>query len=182
MQLKSLEPVRIDLGPGAVAVCDPIQPHDYLRAKGRARDLVLAAGEGEPHDLYSRYRCALIAALVHRPGDDAPPERPGGLRALEGVADVDGSPIEGQPTAAQVDRLLAWYPAHEAFERQYAGPLLEAEAEKNGLSPSQGGSSTPRAAKATAEDASPTTDGAAPNAPPSSTSRAARKGKGSGKS
>lgn len=176
MQLKSFDPVRIDLGPGAVAICDPIQPHDYLRAKGLARDLVLAAGEGQPHDLHSRYRCAMIGALVHRPDPDAPPERLGGLRALEGVADADGSPIEGQPTAEQIDRLLGWYPAYEAFERQYAGPLLEAEAEKNGLSPSQGGSSTPRAATATATDASPPTDDAAESAPPSSTSPAPPKG------
>jgi len=170
MQLKSFAPVRIDLGPGAVAVCDPIQPHDYLRAKGLARDLVLAAGEGEPHDLHSRYRCALIGALVHRPDPDAPPERRGGLRALEGVADSDGSPIEGQPTPEQIDQLLGWFPAYEAFERQYAGPLLEAEAEKNGLSPSQGGNSTPRAATATATDASPTTATDAGSVPPSSTS------------
>lgn len=169
MQLKSFDPVRIDLGPGAVAICDPIQPHDYLRAKGLARDLVLAAGEGLPHDLHSRYRCAMIGALVHRPDPDAPPERLGGLRALEGVADIDGSPIEGQPTPEQIDRLLGWYPAYEAFERQYAGPLLEAEAEKNGLSPSQGGSSTPRAATATATDASRQTADAAESAPPSST-------------
>lgn len=153
MQLKSFDPVRIDLGPGAVAICDPIQPHDYLRAKGLARDLVLAAGESAPHDLHSRYRCAVIGALVHRPDPDAPTERLGGLRALEGVADADGSPIEGQPTPEQIDRLLGWYPFYEAFERQYAGPLLEAEAEKNGLSPLQGGSSTPRAAKATAKAA-----------------------------
>lgn len=169
MQLKSFDPVRINLGPGAVAICDPIQPHDYMRAKGQARDLVLGSGEGEPHDLHSRYRCALIGFLVHRPDPDAPPERLGGLRTLEGVADVDGSPIEGQPTAEQIDRLLGWYPAYEAFERQYAGPLLEAEAEKNGLSPSQGGSSTPRAATATATDASPKTDDGAETAPLSST-------------
>ena len=175
MQLKSLTPIRIELEPGAVAICDPIQPHDYLRAKGLARDLVLAAGEGEPHDLHSRYRCALIGFLVHRPDPDAPPERPGGLRALEGVADIDGSPIEGQPSAEQIDRLLGWYPAYEAFERQYAGPLLEAEAEKNGLSPSQGGRSTPRAATATATDASSPTAGDAESAPPSSTSPAPRK-------
>lgn len=135
MQLKSFDPVRINLGPGAVAICDPIQPHDYMRAKGQARDLVLGSGEGEPHDLHSRYRCALIGFLVHRPDPDAPPERLGGLRTLEGVADVDGSPIEGQPTAEQIDRLLGWYPAYEAFERQYAGPLLEAEAEKTACRP-----------------------------------------------
>lgn len=154
LKLSSPDPVRIRLADGAFAICDPISSVDYLRAQAAMRDVLLAGGD----DIRATARFALISNLVHH-----------GVRGLEGVADVDGSPIEGQPNEEQIDRLLAWFPAYESFEREYAGPILEAEAEKNGLSPSRGGSSTPRAAKATAEAASPTTGSGATNVPPSST-------------
>lgn len=143
LKLPSPELVRIPLGEGAVAILRPIETPDWLKARAAVREAVAVTDEADPH-AGVKFRTALIGALVR-----------GGIQSLEGVADADGSPIEGQPTEEQVDRLLGWYPAYETLEREYAGPILEAEAEKNGFSPSPAGSSSPAGATNTAAAASP---------------------------
>ena len=143
LKLPSADLVRISLGEGAVAILRPIETPDWLKARAAVREAVAATDDDDPH-AGVKFRTALIGALVR-----------GGIQSLEGVADADGSPIEGQPTDEQVDRLLGWWPAYEALEREYAGPILEAEAEKNGFSPSPAGSSSPAGATTTAADASP---------------------------
>lgn len=143
LKLPSPDPVRIPLAQGAVAVMRPIETPDWLRARAAVREAVASAAEDDP-EAGRRLRTVLIRELVQ-----------GGVVALEGVADADGSPIEGKPTPEQVDRLLGWFPAYEAFEVEYAGPILEAQAEKNGLSPSPAGSSSPAGATTTAAAASP---------------------------
>lgn len=139
------EPLRIPLAAGAVAVMRPVETPDWLKARAAVREAVAATEEDDP-DAGIKFRTVLIRELVH-----------GGILSLEGVADADGAAIEGKPSPEQVDRLLAWFPAYESFERLYAGPILEAQAEKNGLSPSPAGSSSPAGATTTAADASPAT-------------------------
>jgi hypothetical protein len=153
-QLQSDDPIRVDLFPGAFAMMAPITSADWLKARQAAREAIASAAPEDP-DLGIRIRTALLRSLVQS-----------GIRTLDGVADVDGTPIEGRPTEEQVDRLLAWWPAYESLERLYAGPINEAEAEKNGFAPSPGGNSTPRAAKATAGAASKPTGDDATSAPP----------------
>jgi len=141
-QLQSDDPVRVDLFPGAFAMMAPITSTDFLRARQATREVLAEAEEGDP-DTGLKLRTALIRSLVQA-----------GIHSVEGVADVDGTAIEGRPSEEQVDRLLAWFPAYESFERLYAGPILEAEAEKNALSPSRNTSSA-GAATTTAKAASP---------------------------
>lgn len=140
LQLQSTDEIRVPLAPGAVAFLSPIDSIAWLKAQGASRQVAAEGGE----DVGVRARHAMIASLVHT-----------GLRRLEGVADVDGSPIEGAPSPGQIDGLLGWFPAYSALETIYAGPILEAQAEKNASAPSQGGSSTPRAATVTATAAKP---------------------------
>lgn len=140
LQLPSTDTVRVPLGAGAVAILLPIDSLAWLKAQGAARAVRMDGGE----DIGVRARQAMIASLVHT-----------GLRGLEGVAGDDGVAIEGVPAPEQIDRLLKWFPAYEALETEYAGPILEAQAEKNGFAPSLGGSSTPRAAKATVKAVKP---------------------------
>lgn len=150
LQLQSSDTVRIPLGSGAFAVLAPIDSVAWMNGQAAAR-AAAAAAEGE--DSQARIRYALIASLAHE-----------NLQALEGVADIDGTSIEGQPTAEQIDRLLSWFPAYRALEAEYAGPMLEAQSEKNASAPSLDGSSIQTGATDTAEGATPTETPAKPDA------------------
>jgi hypothetical protein len=159
LTLQPPERLRIPLADGAVAVLDPVSSLSWLKAQGMARAARAAVEEA---DASAASRFAMIASLIHS-----------GLREVEGVADIDGAPITGQPSEDQIDRLLAWFPAYEALEQGYAGPILEAQAEKNAFAPSRGGSSTPRAVTPTAEAARPAkpANGDAASAPKGRTRR-----------
>lgn len=164
LQLPSTDTVRVPLGAGAVAILLPIDSLAWLKAQGAARAVRLEGGD----DVGVRARQAMIASLVHT-----------GIRGLEGVGDENGNPVEPTPdrwfdgegrqisaelaaalpegearlVEGTVTQLLKWFPAYEALETVYAGPILEAQAEKNGFAPSQDTSSTLTAGTDTAKGA-----------------------------
>lgn len=159
----SAEPFWLTLTDGARARMKPIDTAAYLMAQSASRDVVRAVPEGEPvgPEVLAAARVAFTRSLVLS-----------GLVDWEGVGDQKGKATP--PTPERVDALLQFFPAFEIFEREYAGPLLEAQAEKKGWSPSRGGTSTRKGATPTARAARPAKPArpAAANAPRKGTGRA----------
>ncbi len=136
------EPFWIDLPEGARVQMRPISTPAYLEAQEASREVlreVDPAAKASAGQLVQA-QVAFTRALVQR-----------GVVAWEGIGDAKGKPVAPSPEA--IDRLLDWYPAFAVFERQYAGPQLEAQAEKKGSAPSPGGSSTRKGATRTAAPA-----------------------------
>lgn len=143
-------PIRHELLPGVIVEFDPITTPAYLRAREAAKAAVRA--EPDHEDVRAKAQVAFVKSLCET-----------GIRSWEGVGDENGAIVEptrdrweGEGDAAvlipgEISKLLDYYPAFESIERLYAGPVLEAEAEKNGSSPSRTGSSA--TAIATAEAA-----------------------------
>lgn len=166
LKLQSPETVRIDLVGGAVAVLNPIEPVAWMRA----RDVADRISADDP-DVVRLRRFALIHSLVH-----------GNLVSWEGIGDAEGEPTdptrdqwfdaEGKPITAafaatqapddvrfvegSITRLLKYQPAFDAFEQEYAGPVLSGLYEKNVSAPSRNTTSTPKAGTDTAKGATPT--------------------------
>lgn len=133
-------PFWLDLIPGVRVEVDPVTTAGYLLARQAARVAVETSDdEGAAEDeVRVGAHVAFTQALAVR-----------GIREWEGVGGEDGEPVE--PSREAIIQLLDHYPAFEAFDRLYVGPVVAAEAEKNESSPSRTGSSV--TAKATAEDA-----------------------------
>lgn len=129
----------LDLLPGVRVQVEPVSTAAYLLARHAARAAVEAGDADDTAEAQIKVdaHVAFTVALAER-----------GIRAWEGVGDAQGQPVD--PTPETIRQLLGHYPAFEAFDRLYVGPVVAEEAEKNVSSPSRTGSSA--TAKATAGD------------------------------
>lgn len=147
-------PFWLDIAPGVRIEFDPIDPAAFIMARHAAR----AALKGGGDDAGVRSQVAFTCYLAQR-----------GIRSWEGVGDAEGVPVEptrdqvikgeageaDRVVAGTISRLLNHYPAFEAIDRLYVGPVLLEEAEKNVSSPSRTGPTA--TATTTAEAAAKTT-------------------------
>ncbi|MDP3405048.1 MAG: hypothetical protein Q8S03_10190 [Brevundimonas sp.] len=114
-------PEWLDLLPGVRVQAQPVTAQAYLLARQASRVAVEAAdAEGaDENEVRVAAHLAFTVELAVR-----------GIVAWEGVGDAEGEVVE--PTREAVTALMGHYPAFEAFDRLYVGPVIAAEAEKKG--------------------------------------------------
>jgi len=105
-----LEPHWLDLGHGVRVQVRPCSSALVMAAQAEAATV---EDDASPRSLVLLKALARLAVI-----------------AWEGVGDAEGRPAELTPEA--IDALLDLWPLADAFERDYLGPALLLEQEKNG--------------------------------------------------
>lgn len=157
--LKKREPDWLDMVPGVRVQFAPVTPKAARAAKLAARAVLLAGGSND--DAGDAFSCELIQR---------------GIRDWEGIGDAQGVALAVTPDA--IELFLEEPALFEAADAKYVLPWVAEDAEKNGLSLSQNGTS---GAKTAVEPIAATAPKPVKNARTSSTSRKPRPAKTRGK-
>lgn len=119
----SREPRWLDLGHGVRVLVEPLTSAVMMAARSELRDALSNPGS---YAAKEKAAVTLVKSLARI-----------AIRNWEGVGDLDGEPVPPSPEG--IDALLDLPPLYDAFERDYVGPALLLDAEKNAFAPSPNG-------------------------------------------